>query len=176
MLSWIDSRAIRIDTVSPDPVRRMAALLATDAAGADRISERLRLSNRQRDRLRAMVAPSCPVDPDQPEAAMMRTLHRLGPETARDLTLLAWADELNSAARLPRGRNVRWAELLHWIDAWRPIAFPLLGRDALKLGVPPGPSMGRLLREVEGWWEEGGYRADHAACLDRLRALVAAGD
>jgi poly(A) polymerase len=175
MLSWIDSRAIRIDTVAPDPVRRLAALLATNAAGADRVSERLRLSNRQRDRLRAMVARAFPVDPDQPVVAMTRALHHLGPETARDLALLAWSEELSSAARLPRGRNLHWAELLHRIDAWRPIAFPLLGRDAMTLGVPPGPRMGKLLREVERWWEEGGYRADHAACLERLRALIAAG-
>ena len=58
-------------------------------------------------------------------------------------------------------------------DAWRPIAFPLRGRDAMALGIPPGPRMGALLREVEQWWEDGGYRADHAACLERLRALIA---
>lgn len=176
MLSWIESRAIRIETVAPDPVRRLAALLATDAAGGDRIAKRLRLSNRQRDRLQAMISPAWPIDPDQPEAATTRALHHLRVETARDLVLLAWADELSSAAHLPRGRNLRWAELLHRIDAWRPIPFPLLGRDAMTLGVPPGPRMGRLLREVEGWWEEGGCRADHAACLARLRTLLAAGE
>ena len=35
MLSWLDSRALRIDTVSPDPVRRLAALLAANRADAE---------------------------------------------------------------------------------------------------------------------------------------------
>ncbi|HYN39832.1 MAG TPA: CCA tRNA nucleotidyltransferase, partial [Rhodospirillales bacterium] len=127
----------------------------------------------QRDRLLAMIARAFPLDPDQTEAALARALRHLGAEAARDLALLAWADELLASARLPRGRNAGWADLLHRVDAWRPIAFPLLGRDAIALGIAPGPAMGALLREVEWWWEEGGYRADHAACLDRLRALIA---
>ena len=44
MLSWLDSRALRIDTVSPDPVRRLAALLAANRADAEVIAVRLRLS------------------------------------------------------------------------------------------------------------------------------------
>ncbi|MBK8210877.1 MAG: CCA tRNA nucleotidyltransferase [Rhodospirillales bacterium] len=176
MLSWIDSRAIHIDSVAPDPVRRLAALLATDAAGAERLALRLKLSNRQSDRLRAMVAPAQAINPDQPDKETIRALHHLGARTARDLALLNWADELVAAVRLPRGRNHRWAELLHRIDAWQPITFPLRGRDAMFLGIPPGPRMGALLREVERWWEDGGYRADQAACMERLRSLIAAGD
>lgn len=174
MLSWIDSRAVRIDSVTPDPVRRLAALLATDGVGAERVAERLKLSNRQRDRLRAMVERGPSVHPDLPERARIHAFHRLGAETARDLALLAWADELSASARLARGRNRAWAELLHQIDAWRPPAFPLRGRDAMMLGVAAGPRMGALLRLVEQWWEEGGLTADRAACLQHLRTLIEA--
>ncbi len=171
MLSWLDSRAVRIESVAPDPVRRLAALLATDAQGAARVAERLRLSNHQRDRLIAMAAgPS--VHPDLAALEVVRLLRRHGRETARDLALLGWAGELAATTRLTRGRNTRWVELLHGIDAWQPVVFPLLGRDAIALGVPRGPRIGALLREVEEWWEEGGYAADRPACLARLRLLA----
>jgi hypothetical protein len=50
--------------------------------------------------------------------------------------------------------------------------FPLQGRDALALGVPPGPRVGALLSEAREWWLAGGAEADHAACLDHLRGLL----
>lgn len=173
MLSWIDSRAVHLGSVAPDPIRRLAALLATDVAGAGRVAERLRLSNRQRDRLRAIFAALRPVSPDQPAMATARLLQHLGAETVRDLALLSWAGELDAMTRLPRGRNPEWVAFLAGIDAWRPAIFPLRGRDAIALGVPSGPRLGRLLRQVEEWWEEEGYRPDHAACVARLRMLLA---
>ncbi|MFO1119658.1 MAG: CCA tRNA nucleotidyltransferase [Rhodospirillales bacterium] len=174
MLSWIDSRAVHLDTVAPDPIRRLAALLATDVAGAEQVTERLRLSNRQRDRLRAIFAIGRPVGPDQPAMVTARALQHLGAETVRDLALLSWAGELDATTRLPRGRNPEWVAFLAGIDAWRPAVFPLRGRDAIALGVSPGPRIGGLLRQVEEWWEEEGYRPDHAACVLRLRTLLAA--
>jgi poly(A) polymerase len=62
--------------------------------------------------------------------------------------------------------------VLQTIDRWRPVSFPLWGRDALALGLSRGPAVGRLLREVESWWEEGGYRAGRTECLDRLKVLI----
>ncbi|MBL8665976.1 MAG: CCA tRNA nucleotidyltransferase [Rhodospirillales bacterium] len=173
MLSWIDSRAVRIDSVAPDPVRRLAALLTTDADGAGLIAERLKLSNRQRDRLVALAAGP-PVHPELLALAVVRLLRSLGRETVRDLALLGWAGELAQTARLTRGRNTRWIELLHGIDQWQPVVFPLMGRDALALGIPRGPRIGALLRQVEDWWEEGGYAADRTACLAQLRLLAGA--
>lgn len=172
-LTWLDTRAVRLDSVAPDPIRRLAALISGDGAAAHRIAQRLRLSVRQEDRLVTMLARPWPISPDETPLQRARALHRLGAEAVRDLALLAWADEMVAADLRPHGRNERWAALLQEIDAWRPIAFPLGGRDAIALGLPPGPHMGALLRQVETWWEEDGFRADHAACLQRLRGLIA---
>ena len=49
----------------------------------------------------------------------------------------------------------------------RPV-FPLQGRDAMGLGLPPGPAVGALLAEVRAWWMAGGCRADAAACRAEL--------
>lgn len=172
MLSWLDSRALRLDSVAPDPVRRLAALLDFGEAGAERIADRLRLSNDHRGRLTAMARSAAIIEPDAGDALLSRALYDLGAETVRDLALLAWADGLVMQSRQPPGRNEGWTRLLHRIDEWRRPEFPLRGRDALALGLAPGPAVGGLLREVERWWEDGGFAGDRAACLARLRALA----
>jgi hypothetical protein len=53
-------------------------------------------------------------------------------------------------------------------------SFPLLGRDALALGVAEGPELGDLLDEVETWWAERDFEPSRKACLARLRELIAA--
>ena len=42
------------------------------------------------------------------------------------------------------------------------------GRDLAAAGVPAGPAMGALLRELRGWWLAGGCLADAAACMAEL--------
>jgi poly(A) polymerase len=176
MLSWLDTRAIRVASVQPDPVRRLAALLATNSTGAATVADRLKMSNRQRVRLVRMASAPFEVDPEAPLLAVRRVLHRFGAEAVRDVALLAWSGELVITPRLPHRRNEAWIGLLKTAEAWSPLRFPLRGRDALALGIAPGPQIGRLLREVERWWEAGDYQADRDVCLDRLRALVGSED
>lgn len=175
MLSWLDSKALRIHSVAPDPVRRLAALLAPSAgaAEAEAVSKRLRLSNAQGLRLRTMLSSAVALRPESDGSDLRRALYELGSEAVRDLLLLGWAREL-AGAPATRGRSGPWVERLGLVDAWEAPRFPLRGRDALAMGVARGPEIGRLLRAVETWWEENDFVPDHAACLARLRELVAA--
>ena len=59
--------------------------------------------------------------------------------------------------------------------AWEQPRFPIAGRDATALGIPPGPRIGRLLSAVRCWWEDGDFRADRVACLAYLKELVEQG-
>lgn len=172
MLTWLDSRAIRYDSVAPDPIRRLAALLHTDARGAEAIAERFRMSNEHRRRLTAMVEPDDPISPSLEPQRIRRALHRLGPATVRDLALLNWADELAASGRLPHARTEGWIALIETANAWTARTFPLQGRDVLGQGIPPGPRVGKILRAAEAWWEQEDYRPDRAACLDKLRSLI----
>ncbi len=177
-LSWLDTRALRVESVAPDPVRRLAALLAREAHApeAAAVAERLRMSNAHSARLRTMLTPPVRVDADVADPTLRGALHHLGADSVRDLVLLAWADELTATPHLPQQRTARWVERLAIIDGWTPRRFPLFGRDALALGVSHGPAIGRLLRAVETWWEDTDFRPDRDACLTKLRSLVAAGD
>ncbi|MEO5338692.1 MAG: CCA tRNA nucleotidyltransferase, partial [Magnetospirillum sp. WYHS-4] len=93
LMSWLDTRAIRFESVHPHPIRRLAALLDTDRAGAEAVADRLRLSNEQRHRLVATVETRWPVDADSDDKVLRRALYRQGAETVRDRLLLAWAAE-----------------------------------------------------------------------------------
>lgn len=171
-LAWLETKAVRIDAVAPEPIRRLAALVKTDRAGAEAVAQRLRLSNQESERLATLAAPPVAVTPDLDARARRRALHRLGADTVRDLALLAWASEVAIAPHGPKGRNGAWIELLDEADAWRPLTFPLKGRDALALGLAEGPRVGALLAEVEAWWEDGDFRAGREECLAKLKLLI----
>lgn len=163
------SRLIRIEisltTVQMDPVRRLAALLRTDAEGVLTIAKRLRLSNAERDYLETTRRES--VSPALDEAARRRRLYRLGASLFRELALLGWAD----AADVD---DAGWRGLVDSAMDWSPVAFPLTGQDVLTRGVPQGAEIGDLLTAVEDWWIDGGFAADRSACLARLDAEIAA--
>ncbi|MDW8340757.1 MAG: CCA tRNA nucleotidyltransferase [Geminicoccaceae bacterium] len=144
-----------------------AALLRgrLDEAGALRFAARLRLSNRERDRLSALLTAELP-DPRAPRGVHERLAYRLG--------LALWADLLRLAA-VERGTDPALLETrLRELAGFVPPRFPLGGRDLLARGIPTGPRVGRLLEAVRRWWEDEGFRPDRAACLARLDALLAA--
>ena len=172
LLSWLDTSAIKVDSVAPDPLRRLAALLDVDAARAGSVAARLRLSNQQTERLVRVAPPPHDVTPDVDQRSLRRALNRAGADVVRDRVLLAWAGELAVTARRRGERTQAWLDTLAAVDAWTPVEFPLKGRDGIALGVPAGPRVGELLGAVEAWWEDGDYRADHEACLEKLGGLA----
>lgn len=173
MMTWLDSRAIRMDSVHPHPVRRLAALLDTDASGAETIAERMKMANRQKRRLMTLVHRPYPVSPDSSERTIRKALRHLGPDIVRDLALLNWAGELAVAARLPPARTKAWTGLLEAAGAWTSPVYPLRGLDAIDMGVAHGTRVGELLKAVEAWWEDGDYRASREECLKHLKQLIA---
>jgi len=149
----------------PDPLRRLAALIEVDGAGAIAVAERLHFSNGWRDRLHGLAAPWA-IDPSADISAQRHALYRLGTEHYRDIALLLAAEGAISPNRL--------AELLAFARNWTPPVFPLSGRDVTALGIPPGPGVGRLLHRAHDWWAAGDFAAGRAACLVYLKALAAA--
>ena len=147
----------------PDALRRLAALIEVDAAGADAIAERLRFSNEQRERLVSLARP-WPLDANGDGRSQRRRLFRLGTERYRDLALLLAADGAVEEVRL--------GEWLAFAASWTVPRFPLKGRDVTASGIPPGKRVGELLAAVQTWWEEGDFTADRAACLKRLKEML----
>jgi len=146
-----------------DPLRRLGALAATDAAAAEAVGARLKLSRAERERLAAFAAPPWPVALDGDGRAQRRALYHLGAALYRDLVLLR-ATESGDADRA--------RDLLTRADAWTPPRLPLKGRDVTARGIAAGPIVGQLLAEIEAWWEDGDFRADRAACRAELERRI----
>lgn len=176
VLSWLETRGLV--GLRADPVRRLAALLATGDAAADgeraaALAGRWRLSNLQADRLGAILAAD-PPRADMPRAEARRALAACGPELWRDRVLIAWADyrqAFGAGGPLPGSRGTAaWDALLRLPETAPVPPFPLKGADVLALGVAPGPRVGELLRALEDEWRAEDFAPGRDALLARLAA------
>jgi len=130
-----------------DAVRRLAALLPKATRAAVQLSDRLKLSTRERDRLIALANPIA-----RPIAARVE-LYRRGPGGFRDAVLLAGAD------------GADWHAALAAVEGWTVPTLPVRGADLLAAGLVPGPALGRRLAEIEQRWIDSGFTLDRAALL-----------
>ncbi len=161
-------------SLGTDPLRRLGALLASDADAVTDVARRLRLSGAERARLLRLAAPPATIEPKTDVRQLRRLLHELGADAFRDLALLAWAEALAVSAAPAQSQAQAWRALLTAAEEWVPLALPVKGRDVLGLGVAPGPEVGRLLAAVEAWWVEGDFQAGRAEALGKLHDLAAA--
>jgi poly(A) polymerase len=143
----------------PDPLRRLAALIADDAEG---VARRLKFSNADRERL---IAAMQPIALGEDAAEQRRLLFRLG----RD----AYIDRLLVTAAVA-GETGAVKKLLGAATRWKPLVFPLRGADVAAAGIPEGPTIGRLLGEIEAWWEAGDFKATRRDCLAELQRRLKA--
>lgn len=150
----------------PDPLLRLIAL--ADARAAPAMSERLKLSNEERDRLFDLTGAKEELTPYMPVREVRKMLYRLGKQRCRDRVLLAWADDADQS------NTIAWRALLALADAWERPRFPLTGRDVMAAGIPEGPLVGRVLSEVEEWWIDSDFVDDTFFLAERLKASVQA--
>ncbi|MDO6414814.1 CCA tRNA nucleotidyltransferase [Sphingomonas sp. BIUV-7] len=125
-----------------DAIRRLAALLPSDPAVADKVGARLKLSKLQRKRLIVAAEPA----QGDPRALA----YRIGAQGARDRLLLA-GDAPGLAA----------------IEGWTPPRLPIGGGALVALGMNAGPKVAAALAAIERRWIAEGF-PDRA----RVEALV----
>src|SRR3990167_1639034 len=112
------------------PLRRLAALLPADAAIAEQVASRLRLSTRQRKHL-ALLGGSRG-DVIRP---VRQLAHSVGVDAARDIHLLAGDPAAVQA-----------------LSGWAVPELPLKGGDIVARGIAAGPDVARILKAVEAEW------------------------
>jgi poly(A) polymerase len=151
---------------TPDPVLRLAALLPDDQMGAAQLAERLRLSNAERDRIVAALAPTPVLKSWMSPREIRRAVYRLGPQAFRDRAKLAWARASRTAA------TPQWRGMIALGEGWSAPAFPLTGEDVIAAGVPRGPMVGQVLREVEDWWIDHDFLDDKLSAVEKLKAVA----
>ena len=122
--------AERRDDVTPDPLRRLAAMLPADPRQVDAIAARLRLSGAQRKRL----ASAAVRETGDPRALA----YRLGTTGAIDRLLIA-------------------GESVAALHDWNPPKFALKGGAIVARGITAGPQVARVLRQIEDQWVAEGF-------------------
>lgn len=130
----------------PDAVRRLGALAAYVQEDADRLGERLRLSNAEHVRIESMATDWRAIDPSVAEQVDHALLYRLGADRFIDRVLVAWARSDAGAA------DARWQRLATLPQRWSPPVFPLQAADFINRGVARGPALGRVLAAAEEAW------------------------
>jgi poly(A) polymerase len=130
-----------------DAALRLIALLPVDAALAESVAHRLKLSKRMHKRI--AIARGGGVD-----LPIRALAYRIGIEGARDRVLLGDGSAL---------------ALLDEVEGWTVPKLHVGGGDLVAMGVLPGPDVARLLHIVEDRWVAVGFP-------DRTQAMKIARD
>lgn len=162
----VDIEANQLFTVTP--VLRLASMLDLDEGGVGALAERLRLSNKDRDRVSKALNDKTKIVSYLSMRELHRALYIMGPELFKDRVMLGWANDR-------KGHNAfQWRALLAMADSWSKPEFPLTGAMIKAAGVPEGPEIGRVWREVEEWWIDADFTDDEFSIIERLKAVVQA--
>lgn len=143
--------------LAPDPVRRLAGLAVMVAEDANRLFQRLRLSNNEVKRLASMSEGWHRISPSVGAHGARSLIYRLGPEAFIDHALLGWARSKASA------HDKDWHDLATLPERFSAPVFPLKGDDFIKRGIARGPELGIALRAAERAWIAEGFPMDAAA-------------
>ena len=131
--------------VAADPVRRLGALAVITVEDADRLLQRLRLTNAEHARLTSIADRWLRVSPTGDHEARA-LLYRLGPERFADRALVAWSRSSANAT------DDAWRALATLPARWVVPVFPLKAADFMKRGIAKGPGLGVALDAAETAW------------------------
>ncbi|HZL31104.1 MAG TPA: CCA tRNA nucleotidyltransferase, partial [Pseudolabrys sp.] len=122
--------------LAPDPVQRLGALCVMVAEDAQRLFERLRLTNTEHERLTSMAEGWRRITPAIGEQGARALIYRLGAQAFTDHALTGWARSDASA------HDKAWLGLATLPQRWSAPVFPLKADDFIKRGVAKGPALG----------------------------------
>jgi poly(A) polymerase len=151
--------------LAPDATRRLAALAVAIPEDAERLEQRLRLSNKDTDRLDSMAHRWRRWSSLDETGARVR-LYKLGEPRYRDRMMLAFA---RVGPDIDLDRMTRMVTLP---ERWPPPKLPFKAADFLARGLSPGPALGAALTQAENDWIDAGFPLDPAT-LDSIAAAAA---
>jgi poly(A) polymerase len=97
---------------------------------------------------------------------MRRAVYKVGVEAFCDRVMLAWAQSEHPAA------GTQFRALLPMARTWPVPSFPLSGDEVMAAGVPKGPLVGEVMREVEDWWIDHDFPNDKLSLIEQLKAVA----
>jgi poly(A) polymerase len=141
---------------APDALRRLGALAVAIKEDAQRLAQRLRLSNAEAERLKALEG-WWRISPAADDRSGHALLYLLGPQSFTDRVLVAWARSQAGTA------DAAWRNLAELPQRWAVPDFPLQSADFTRRGVAAGPALGAALRAAKQAWIAADFPQDAAA-------------
>jgi poly(A) polymerase len=120
--------------ITPDAIRRLAALLPPDPDIAASVAARLRFSNKATKRLVSAVSYAIK-------------------EQSDPYVLAYWIGKKEAVDRLLLTGDERAVDLLNWEKP----RLGLKGGDLITMGLKPGPAVTKTLKSIEHEWASGGF-------------------
>jgi poly(A) polymerase len=147
--------------LAPDATRRLGALNVWLPEDAERLWQRLRLSNAEHERLAAMSETWWRVSPAMGDVTACELIYRIGADHFTARALLAWSRAEAGA------HDEAWRALATLPQRWSAPTFPLRAADFIARGVEKGPVLGSALARSEEMWIREGFPLERKA-LDRI--------
>ena len=143
---------------TPDPMLRFLALFWKDAAIVRDVTNRLKMSNEERNRLNWPTQDETPLWGAVTDAEVRAAVYRVGAQTVIDRATLEWAST----------GVADWAGVIAVARSWARPALPVDGEDMLARGIAEGPPIGAAIRKLETAWIESDFKLGK----DELLALL----
>jgi len=147
---------------------------------AKRITQRLRFSNKDGDRIRTLIRwHQFSVDERQTDSAIRRIIRRVGKENLADMLALRIGDRLGGGAQETSWRLELFKKRLEEVQK-QPFSIKDLkvsGNDVMNIvGCKPGPIVGNILTKLFSEVEKGTQQNEREALLAAITAFSSAPD
>ncbi|HMF66175.1 MAG TPA: CCA tRNA nucleotidyltransferase, partial [Phyllobacterium sp.] len=133
-----------------DPLLRLASMIPPQAVRIAEMASRLKLSNNERERLKAWAETAMP-QLEISESGFAKQLYRSDQQGMLDRLRLALvsarAEAINHDAAMMRAGYL--AKLLEYLGSYQKPKFPVSGGDLVAAGLEKGPEIGKIQRALE---------------------------
>jgi poly(A) polymerase len=152
-----------------DPLLRLASMIPPQAVRIAEMASRLKLSNNERERLKAWAETAMP-QLEISESGFAKQLYRSDQQGMLDRLRLALvsarAEAINHDAAMMRAGYL--AKLLEYLGSYEKPKFPVSGGDLVAAGLEKGPEIGKIQRALEDEWIKSGFTLERDTLLAKI--------
>lgn len=149
----MDSFERLVDNGETDIILRLASLIG-EIEAAKYVTNRLRFSKKDRDRLEKLIGTALFIGARQSPEKTKRQICQHGKSLFRDQCALYRAAEMNE------DYDADWHLLMDFAEKWSPPEFPINGDMIIAGGVKPGKIVGAILADIKEWWMNNNFPVD----------------
>jgi len=152
-------------SLSPDPYLRLMAMSARDELAMARLCKRLKMSNKEKARLKHWAGDQTNLQPGLPDKETKIAIYTAGQQVAMDRAVLRSAgasDPIEAAA---------WWALHNTARDWQWPEFPVTGKDLIAVGIPHGEKLGKSLTALKALWIRSGFKVEKSQLMVAAKML-----